>query len=155
MRLGVISDTHGRLPIAVFDHFDGVVRILHAGDIGTQDILISLEAIAPVTAVWGNTDGMELRHSLPEVATLDVSGHRIVVVHGHQFGTPTPRLLRAAHPEADVVVYGHTHRPDTTSLDGRLFVNPGGAGAPRFRLPPSIGILHVEEAEVRFRLISF
>ncbi len=153
MRLGVLSDTHGRLPVAVFEHFADVARIVHAGDVGSLDILTSLEAIAPVSAVWGNTDGFDLRRRLPEVATIVEHGVTIVVVHGHQLGAPTPDGLSRAHPDADIVVYGHTHRPDRSWLDGRLFINPGGAGAPRFDLRPSVGILQLEP-EPAFTLIE-
>lgn len=140
MRVGLISDTHGRLPSEVFTILEGVDRVLHAGDIGPADLLVELEAIAPVTAVWGNTDGFPLRSAVSEVAELELDGRRVVVVHGHQLGSPTPGSLRAAHPAAAVIVYGHTHRP-LVDRDGSLVVNPGSAGAPRFGIPPSVGIL--------------
>ena len=66
MRLGIISDTHGLLRPEVFEVFKGVDRILHAGDIGAADLLAELESVAPVTAVWGNTDGFDLRGGIPE-----------------------------------------------------------------------------------------
>lgn len=141
MRIGLISDTHGRLRPEVFDVLAGVQRILHAGDIGPSDLLVELEAIAPVTAVWGNTDGMEVRARVPEVAELELDGRRVVVVHGHQLGSPSPAGLRAAHPEAGVIVYGHTHRPLVEEAEDRLVVNPGSAGAARFGIPPSVAIL--------------
>jgi putative phosphoesterase len=145
MRLGVISDTHGRLRAEVFTHFDGVDRILHAGDIGDPDILIELAAIAPVTAVSGNVDGSAFAANVPEVARLEAEGRRIVVVHGHRLGSPTPELLRQAHPEADIVVFGHTHVPAVRWIDDRLFLNPGAAGPARFRLKPSIALLRLED----------
>jgi putative phosphoesterase len=145
MRLGVISDTHGRLRAEVFTHFDGVDRILHAGDIGDPDILIELAAIAPVTAVSGNVDGSAFASNVPEVARLEAEGRRIVVVHGHRLGSPTPELLRQAHPEADIVVFGHTHVPAVRWIDDRLFLNPGAAGPARFRLKPSIALLRLED----------
>jgi putative phosphoesterase len=145
MRLGVISDTHGRLRAEVFTHYDGVDRILHAGDIGDPDILIELAAIAPVTAVSGNVDGSAFAANVPEVARLEAEGRRIVVVHGHRLGSPTPELLRQAHPEADIVVFGHTHVPAVRWIDDRLFLNPGAAGPARFRLKPSIALLRLED----------
>ena len=145
MRLGVISDTHGRLRPEVFTHFDGVDRILHAGDIGDPDILVELAAIAPVTAVSGNVDGGAFAADVPEVARLEVEGRRVVVVHGHRLGSPTPELLRRAHPEVDIVVFGHTHVPTVRWIDDRLFLNPGAAGAARFRLKPSIALLRLED----------
>lgn len=142
MRIGLISDTHGLLRAGVFDALQGVERILHAGDIGTGDLLTELEALAPVSAVWGNTDGFEIRQRVPELQTLDLAGHRIVVVHGHQVGSPGPANLRTVHPEADVIVYGHTHRP-LVDAGPPLVVNPGAAGAARFGIPPSVAVLTV------------
>jgi uncharacterized protein len=145
MRLGVISDTHGLLRPEVFDAFEGVDHILHAGDVGNPAILGDLEALAPVTAVYGNTDGAELRRMLPQVAMLELDGFDIVVTHGDQLGSPTPEALHSAFPEAQIIVYGHTHRPLLRIVDVVVTVmNPGGAGARRFKLPPSVGILELE-----------
>jgi putative phosphoesterase len=145
MRLGVISDTHGLLRPEVFDAFEGVDHILHAGDVGRADLLSDLEALAPVTAVYGNTDGMELRRLLPQVAMLELDGFDIVVTHGDQLGSPTPEALHSAFPDAQIIVYGHTHRPLLRIVDVVVTVmNPGGAGARRFKLPPSVGILELE-----------
>jgi putative phosphoesterase len=145
MRLGVISDTHGLLRPQVFDAFAEVDCILHAGDVGNPTILTDLEALAPVTAVYGNTDGAELRSSLPRVAALRLDGFDIVVTHGDQLGSPTPESLNAAFPDAQIIVFGHTHRPLLTLVDVVVTVmNPGGAGARRFNLPPSVGILELE-----------
>ena len=145
MRLGVISDTHGLLRPEVFDAFEGVDHILHAGDVGNPAILGDLQALAPVTAVYGNTDGAELRRLLPEVAMLELDGFDIVVTHGDQLGSPTPEALHSAFPDAQIIVYGHTHRPLLTIVDVVVTVmNPGGAGARRFKLPPSVGILELE-----------
>lgn len=154
MKIGLISDTHGRLRAEVFDHFAGVDRILHAGDVGPHDLLLELEAIAPVTAVLGNTDSFDLRARLGEVAELELDGQRVVVAHGHQLGSPTPAALRKAHPGAAVIVYGHTHRPLVEEEDGVLVVNPGSAGAARFGIPPSIGILSLSNGARTVKLIE-
>jgi putative phosphoesterase len=145
MRIGVISDTHGLLRPEVFTAFEEVEYILHSGDVGHRDILTELEAIAPVTAVYGNTDGADLRARLPRVATLELDGFHIVVTHGDQLGTPTPEKLQVAFPDAEIIVFGHTHRPLLRAVDLVVTVmNPGGAGLRRFRLPPSVGILELE-----------
>jgi putative phosphoesterase len=145
MRLGVIADTHGQLRAEVFDVFAGVDHILHGGDIGPADLLAELEALAPVTAVYGNTDGFDLRARLPQVARIELDGFRIVVTHGDQFGSPTPAKLNAAFPEAEILVFGHTHRPLLTVVDQVVTVmNPGGAGPRRFDLPASVGIMELE-----------
>ena len=145
MRLGVISDTHGLLRPEVFDAFAEVDHILHAGDIGSLELLAELEALGPVTAVYGNTDGFELRNRVPRVALVELDGFDIVVTHGDQFGSPTPEKLNAAFPEAQILVYGHTHRPLLTIVDVVVTVmNPGSAGPRRFKIPPSVGILELE-----------
>ena len=145
MRLGVIADTHGLLRPEVFDVFRGVDHILHAGDLGPLGLLAELEALAPVTAVYGNTDGWDVRARLPQVARVELDGFRIVVTHGDQLGAPTPEKLQAAFPDAEILVFGHTHRPLLTLVDVVVTVmNPGGAGARRFDLPPSVGILELE-----------
>jgi uncharacterized protein len=145
VRLGVISDTHGMLRPEVFDVFREVDHILHGGDIGQPDLLIELGALAPVTAVYGNTDGLDLRARLPQVAELELDGFAIVVTHGDQFGSPTPTKLHEAFPRAEIIVFGHSHRPLLELVDKTVTImNPGGAGAPRFGIPPSVGILELE-----------
>lgn len=144
MRIGLISDTHGLLRPEVFRVFEGVDRILHAGDVGREDILTELGAIAPVDAVFGNTDGWDLRATLAADRTIEMEGHRVVLVHGDVLGSPTPAALRHAFPRADVVVYGHTHRQlIDVEEGGALVVNPGAAGPARFRLKPSVALLEL------------
>lgn len=145
MRLGIISDTHGLLRPAVFEVFKEVDHILHAGDIGVPEIMTDLEAVATVTAVYGNVDGPELRARLPQVAELELEGFTIAVTHGDQFGHPTPEKLHSAFPRAEIIVYGHTHKPLLELIDDTVTVmNPGGAGRARFSLAPSVGIMELE-----------
>jgi putative phosphoesterase len=145
MKVGVIADTHGMLRPEVFDIFAEVDHILHAGDVGGVDLLLELETIAPVTAVYGNTDGFDLRNRFPQVARLELEGQRVVVTHGDQFGSPQPAGLREAFPETEIIVYGHTHRPFLELYDYLVtVVNPGSAGRARFGIPPSVGILDLE-----------
>jgi putative phosphoesterase len=145
MRIGVIADTHGLLRPEVFEVFREVDHIVHGGDVGPPALLDELQVIAPVTAVYGNTDGPELRRRVPRVARLELDGFTIVVTHGDQFGSPTPDKLQAAFPDAEIIVYGHTHRPLLTLVDVVVTVmNPGGAGPRRFDLPASVGILELE-----------
>jgi hypothetical protein len=145
VRLGIIADTHGLLRPEVFEAFEGVDHILHAGDVGPAALLDELAALAPVTAVYGNTDGYELRSRLPQVARVELDGFTIVTTHGDQFGSPTPDKLHTAFPDAEILVFGHTHRPLLTLVDVVVTVmNPGGAGARRFGLPPSVGIMELE-----------
>ena len=145
MRIGVISDTHGLLRPEVFDVFGRVDHILHGGDVGRESILDELGVIAPVTAVYGNTDGWSLRSRLPRVARIELDGFIIVVTHGDHLGSPTPEKLQAEFPDAEIIVFGHTHRPLLTLVDTVVTVmNPGGAGPRRFDLPASVGILELE-----------
>jgi hypothetical protein len=145
MRLGIISDTHGLLRPEVFEAFEQVDHILHAGDVGPLELVTELEALAPVSAVYGNTDGFDVRARLPQVQRLELDGFTIVVTHGDQLGSPTPEKMHAAFPDADILVYGHTHRPLLTIADVVVTVmNPGGAGPRRFDLPPSVGIMELE-----------
>ena len=156
MRLGLIADTHGLLRPEVLEVFAKVDHILHAGDVGKWQVVSDLEVLAPVTAVYGNVDGMEIRARLPQVATLRLDGFDIVVTHGDQFGSPTPAKLVAAYPRAEVLVFGHTHRPLLELVDRTVTVmNPGGAGAPRFGLVPSVGIMELEPGiPPRARLVT-
>ncbi|HEX6371443.1 MAG TPA: metallophosphoesterase family protein [Longimicrobium sp.] len=154
MKIGIISDTHGLLRPQVFDAFAGVGHILHAGDVGDPDILTGLAALAPVTAVWGNVDGMEIRSRVPEVARLELGGVRIAILHGMQFGSPTPQRAAAAHPDAGLVVFGHSHRPIIQQVGPTLAVNPGSAGPRRFKDPVTVAIAEIENGTVQARLID-
>ncbi|WP_420127296.1 metallophosphoesterase family protein [Longimicrobium sp.] len=153
MNIGIISDTHGLLRAQVFEAFEGVDHILHAGDVGDPDILTELAAIAPVTAVWGNVDGSEIRARVPEVARLELGGVRIVIVHGMQFGSPTPQKVAAAHADAGLVVFGHSHRPLIQQVGPTLAVNPGSAGPRRFKDPVTVAVAEIENGTVEARLI--
>ncbi|HRP08452.1 MAG TPA: metallophosphoesterase family protein [Gemmatimonadales bacterium] len=146
MRLGVISDTHGLIRPEVFEAFAQVDHIIHAGDLGPIGLLAELEAIAPVTAVYGNTDGMEVRARLPKVARIELDGFDIVVTHGDQFGRGVPSEdFQAAYPDADILIHGHTHIPKLELVDVVVTVmNPGAAGPRRFEIPASVGILELE-----------
>jgi len=146
VRLGIISDTHNVLRPEVLEVFSQVDHILHGGDVGDADILIQLEAVAPVTAVFGNTDGFEMRRKLPKVAQIQLDGFDVVVTHGDQLGHPTPALLHDAFPRAEIIVFGHTHTPVLELVDKTVTVmNPGSAGPKRFDRPaPSVGIMELE-----------
>ncbi|MFN7456996.1 MAG: metallophosphoesterase family protein, partial [Gemmatimonas sp.] len=107
--IGLISDTHGLVRPEVFEALAGVSQILHAGDVGPADVLAELGTIAPIRAVYGNTDAPG-RPDLVERIEDVIDGVRIVVTHGHELGSPTPPKLVGAYPSADVIVYGHTHQ---------------------------------------------
>lgn len=151
-RIGLISDTHGLLRPAVTTRLAGVECILHAGDVGSLDVLTGLGAIAPVHAVWGNVDDRHMP-GLSERLQLTIGGCRLVVTHGHELGSPTPAGL-ALRYDADVIVYGHTHRALVERLGTQLVVNPGAAGAARFHLVPSVAILTLEAGEASVEIVA-
>jgi len=153
MRLGIIADTHGLLRAEVFDRFAGVEHILHAGDIGDEAILEELGAVAPVTAVWGNTDGWEIRGRVPEIARVELGGARIVVIHGQQWGSPNPARAAEGFPDADLVVFGHSHRAEIERVDAVLAVNPGSAGPVRFGVAPSVALATAESGVVDAKIV--
>jgi putative phosphoesterase len=146
MRIGVIADTHGLLRPEVFEAFADVDHIIHAGDLGPLELLEQLERIAPVTAVYGNTDGPDVRARLPRVAQVELDGFDIVVTHGDQFGRGVPsEEFHTMFPTADILIHGHTHIPKLELVDVVVTVmNPGGAGPRRFDIPASVGILELE-----------
>jgi putative phosphoesterase len=150
--LGLISDTHGLIRPGVHSALTGVELILHAGDVGGGAILDELRLIAPVRAVFGNTDPPEHPELLIEL-NVEVNGLRVHVSHGHEVGSPTPEKL-AERYDADVVVYGHTHRPLVTRKDGALFVNPGAAGPKRFNISPSVGRLTIVDGRAEAEIID-
>ncbi len=144
MKIGVISDTHGYLDPGVFSVFKNLDLILHAGDIGSEDIITALETLAPVQAVFGNVDGFPFVERYPEVAVVERAG--VVIAMTHQFrrlDDPALQhaLAEAGHARADVLIYGHSHRAALEERDGVLLFNPGSAGRPRFSLRPAVGLL--------------
>jgi len=150
--LGLISDTHGLIRPGVHDALMGVELILHAGDVGGSAILDELRLIAPVRAVFGNTDPPG-EPGLEDEIAIKVGGLRLHVSHGHEVGSPTPVRL-AARYDADVVIYGHTHRPLVTRHDGRLFVNPGAAGPKRFDISPNVGRLIIANGKAEVQIVD-
>ena len=150
--IGLISDTHGQLRAGVHEALAGVEMILHAGDVGGHEIIEELRLIAPVKAVHGNTDPDD-DPSLPPAVTLQIGGMMIHMSHGNELGTPTPQKLFAVYA-ADVIVFGHTHRPIVMRSASRLAVNPGAAGPARFNVKPSVGILTIVEGEAEVEIVD-
>ena len=123
MLIGVISDTHGTVHPSVAAIFEGVDRIIHAGDVGSRRVLDELELIAPVIAVRGNMDTGELAWRLQDTAMVRAGECRVLVVH------KVEDIARGSGPDASVVVSGHTHRARIETRKGVLYVNPGPAGS--------------------------
>ena len=139
--IGLVSDTHGMFRDDIGVALGGVSLILHAGDVGGERVLRSLREIAPVQAVFGNTDD-PADANLRRRIELTLGGRSIHVSHGHELGSPTPDGMRRAYA-ADILVFGHTHRAVVDESAGRLAVNPGAAGPRRFDLRPSVARLSI------------
>ena len=150
--IGLISDTHGLVRPAVHDALAGVELILHAGDVGGDDVLDELGTIAPVLAVSGNTDPPGHPRLVPSIEHR-IDGVTVHVSHGHEVGSPTPERLFARYT-ADVLVYGHTHRQLVTNSGGRWAVNPGAAGPRRFDLSPSVARMTVDDGVVTIEIVA-
>jgi putative phosphoesterase len=129
MIIGVISDTHGLLRPEAEERLAGVEHIIHAGDIGSPEIVPRLRAIAPTTAVRGNVDTQEWARKLPDREALTLAGRSIYVLH--DLGDLNIDPVKAGF---DIVISGHSHRPRVETIDGVLHLNPGSAGPRRFRL---------------------
>ena len=148
MKIGVISDTHNFSDPKIAHLFDGVEHILHAGDVGSQSIILQLEEIAPTTAVSGNTDDPGLNYRATEEVFL--ADRKFLLHH-----IVNPQALsedlqnRIARERPDVIVFGHTHQPFFASVEGTLYFNPGYAGKSRFGMERSVAILHCNEKGVR------
>jgi putative phosphoesterase len=149
--IGLISDTHGLVRPDVHDALAGVELILHAGDVGGEDVLDELASIAPVLAVSGNTDPPGHSRLVASIERT-IGGVSIHVSHGHEVGSPTPEKLLKRYA-ADVVIYGHTHRQLVTKAGRRWAVNPGAAGARRFDLMPSVARMTIDDRVPAIELV--
>ncbi len=178
--LGVISDTHipdraRSLPPWAIPAFReaGVDAILHTGDVCIPAVLDQLAEVAPVYAVRGNRDIWKLWR-LPSTRMLEFEGVKVGLAHGHGnlldylldkvytliYGLHPERYLRRAMqelPQAQVIVFGHTHIPVNERIDGRLCFNPGSACCPHKKYPnPSLGLIHIQDGdEVSAEILSF
>ena len=146
-RIGLISDTHGLLRPEAASFLQGCDHIIHAGDIGTPDILDRLARIAPVTAVRGNNDNGAWADALAESEIVECGEVFVHVIHDIARRDKDPHGVRPG-----VVISGHSHRPKIGYCDGVLYVNPGSAGRQRFTLPISIGELVIDHATIVPRL---
>lgn len=140
MKIGCISDTHGHLHPRVFQIFEGVDLILHAGDVGKCAILEDLKSIAPLKAVYGNMDHWDVHHLTKESIIIEKGGHKIGLAHGG--GSPTTIIQRLADKfkdeGVDIIVYGHTHKPLGEWIGKVYFFNPGDG-------KKTVGIINVED----------
>ena len=140
MRIGVISDTHGRVRKEVLDHLKDVDCIFHAGDFDSQDVLDTLERIAPVYGVRGNNDWGAWAQELPRVMRFSMGGVSFCMAHQRE---SIPWKL----DRVDVVIFGHTHHYTQEKVMGRLWLNPGSCSYPRpYRVTaPTMVLLNIRE----------
>lgn len=144
IRIGVISDTHGLLRPEAAEKLAEVEHIIHAGDIGSADVIAALRKIAPVVAIRGNNDIGEWAADIPNDTVVTLGGRRFYVLHNISELDRDP-----AAAGYDVVVSGHSHRPKAETKDGVLFLNPGSAGPRRFKLPIALAVLELTDDGVR------
>jgi putative phosphoesterase len=147
--LGVISDTHGLLRPEAVAALRGVERIVHAGDIGSPEVLSALARIAPVSAVRGNNDRDAWAKAIPETDVVEVGDVSLYVLHDLHELDLDPRAAGFA-----AVIAGHSHQPKLEERGGVLFLNPGSAGPRRFKLPISLARLTVTGPRVRAELVT-
>ncbi|MGE5360325.1 MAG: metallophosphoesterase family protein [Bacteroidales bacterium] len=152
MIIGLISDTHGLVRPDVHRALAGVDLILHAGDVGSLAVLSELETIAPVEAVAGNVDALDLM--LPPAFAFDVGTTSVHVSHGNEVGSSTPENLALKYPSFDVIIFGHTHKAVVRRVGNVLVINPGAAGPRRFNLTPSVGRLVIEDGQPSVEIVD-
>ena len=138
--IGVISDTHGLLRPEVHQIFSGVDLIIHAGDIGGEDILESLEKIGKVEAIKGNVDKDFDSYDLPVTQMFEFENKWFYLIHNLNDLDLDPKAAGI-----DVVVSGHSHKPKIFYKDEVLYLNPGSAGRRRFKLPVTAAIIIIDE----------
>lgn len=165
-RIAIVSDTHAYLSPDVVAVIDSCDMVVHAGDIGSKQVLKSLQAsTGKVIAVCGNndlehlwaSDEAHVVNNLPRVGELALPGGKLVVEHGHAHGfhAPDHEKLRQAHPQARVIVYGHTHKRVIDQSQTPWVVNPGAAGHIRNHGGPSCLVLHAGHQSWEFESFQF
>lgn len=136
-RIGVISDTHGLLRPEIKEILRGCEIILHGGDINKQSILDELADIAPVHVVKGNADKEWAEH-IPGILSLELYGFKVLMIHNR-------KQLPEHVEDADIIIYGHSHKYEEKYLAHQLWLNPGSCGPRRFTLPITMAVLEIGE----------
>jgi uncharacterized protein len=147
--IGLISDTHGLLRDQAIRALNGVDLILHAGDVGDPAVLEGLRRIAPVRAIRGNVDVAPWAAALPESDLVKTPAATFYLVHSLADLDLNPRAAGI-----DIVLCGHSHRPEQRQQDGVLLLNPGSAGPRRFSLPITLGRLNLNVKPWKMQLID-
>lgn len=153
MKLGIISDTHNHIPDAVFDIFKGVDQIIHAGDIGSDNIITDLCTIAPVRAVFGNMDTFPLVSTYKRIDFFKIESFEVCLTHIIGTHKGFGYQLFKMNKKPDIVIHGHTHRAEKVTYNNILFINPGSTAQPRNVSKGSVGILEVKDSQINFEII--
>jgi uncharacterized protein len=154
MRVAVLSDTHAprfwkRCPPAVARRLEGVDLILHAGDVCRAFVLDELAAFAPVRVVLGNNDTADVAEwGAPDMLQLDLHGLRVAMIHDAGPAAGRSRRMRRRFPEADLVVFGHSHIPLDSTGDSLRIFNPGSPTDRRRQPSGTMGLLRIEDGEL-------
>jgi len=149
MAIGVISDTHGLLRVEAKEALRGSELILHAGDLGSAEVLRGLKSIAPVVAVRGNVDVEAWAQRLRATEVADFNKQFFYILHRIADLDLKPKAVGLA-----AVIYGHSHQPMIEWRDGVLFFNPGSAGPRRFSTPVTVGKIEIVNGELRPEIIQ-
>ena len=149
IRIGLISDTHGRLNDSVHDVFDGTDLIIHAGDVGSPEILNDLRRIAPLIAVRGNMDAGQWAKHLPSFELIEIGNHWVYVLHDlvHLDLEPSAAGI-------DAVISGHLHKPSLSKKNDVLFINPGSASLPRYHQPATVALFFIDPHSLDVQFIE-
>ena len=149
MIIGVISDTHGLLRPEAVELLRGSEHIIHAGDIGSPEIIPELRKIAPVTAIRGNVDTQAWAQAFAETEVVELGGLYIYVIHDASAIDLNPKAAGFA-----AVISGHSHQPKQETRNGVLYFNPGSAGPRRFKLPISVGRMEIVDGKVSAAILG-
>ena len=149
VHVGVIADTHGLIRPEALAALQGSDLIVHAGDVGSAEVLIHLRAIAPTIAVRGNVDTSAWARTLPATKIVNVGERSLYVLH-----VLSDLDVDAKAANFAAVISGHTHRPSAEVRDGVLYLNPGSAGPRRFKLPIAVARLQIAGDQLSHEIIE-
>jgi hypothetical protein len=148
-KIGILSDTHGLLRPEVVSTVSDCDIIIHAGDVGDLSILEELRRIAPVHAVQGNTDKGKWTEALPLTTGIEIHGHFIYILHDIEHLDLDP-----AAAKVEMIIFGHSHKPEFKEKDSVFYLNPGSAGPRRYSLPVTMARVIVNAEELIPEIIT-
>jgi putative phosphoesterase len=160
VEIAIISDTHlprgaRALPQACVERLRAADLIIHGGDFVTLDVLEDLKTMGPVVGVHGNVDNAAVRAALPLTAVVPVEGHRLAVIHDAGPSARRLRRMRSRFPDADAVIFGHSHIPlHERAPDGFQIFNPGSPTDRRREPRHTMGVCHAQTGRLEFELID-